>query len=127
VRTELLDGDLVRVGDLQHAGFADGCAKGHLVEGAATIDEVHGRVHVRAGMHAHRDVGDSAVVAAAGVHHPLDHDGRVVGPVRHPVAHGDGHVDPVGGVEQPLASRGGASVAHRHSNVVDARADAIRS
>ena len=66
----------------------------HLVHPGRLVNEVHRRVDVGPGMHAHGEVGEVAGVAAEKLHGPLHDDGRIVRPVRHAVPDRHGHIDP---------------------------------
>ena len=95
VRPELVGGDLARIVDLDDPGPAHRRRQRHLIQPGPVVDEVHRRVHVRAAVHAHGQMGDVAVITAAQVHDPLQHDRRIIRPVRHAVPDRHRHVDPV--------------------------------
>ena len=58
-------------------------------------EEVPGRVHVRAGVRAQRNVREVADVAALDAFDALGFKGRVAGPVNHALVIRDGDVDPL--------------------------------
>ena len=95
VPADLADRDLAGMLDLDHPGLAHRRGQRHLIQPGRPGQEVHRPVHVGAGVHPHRQAGDVAVVAAAQVHHPFQHDRRIVRPVRHAVPDRHRHVYPV--------------------------------
>jgi hypothetical protein len=83
---EIIGGDLVLAVELKHPAAADDRLERHLLHGDAIRDEVPWRVHVRAGVGAHRDVRQIAHRAVFHAADALDVALGIAGPVHHAVA-----------------------------------------
>jgi len=94
VLPELADRDLARIFDLDDPGLAHRRRQRHLIQPGPLMDKMHRAVHVGAAVHAHGQMGDVAVITAAQVHDPFQHDRRIIRPMRHAVPDRHRHIDP---------------------------------
>ena len=90
----------------------------HLIDSGRPVNEVRRSVHVGAGVHPHGQAGNVAVVTAAQVHHPLQHDRRIVGPMRHAMPDRHRDVYPIGHLRRHDALRDMVRARHSSSPAV---------
>lgn len=81
--------------DADDAGSAYGCLQGELVDGGPGREKVKRRVHRRADVRPHGEVGDIIAVTPIHILDPANFHARVAGPVDHAGSQRDRDVNPI--------------------------------